>query len=200
MNTSVELLDAERSIVTIIDFQGKLMDMIERQQLVVNAAVRLIKLAEIFGVPVVLTEQYPEGLGKTHPVVREAFEALAVPKTEISKTSFGCWGDPAFREAIARHLPGVPAERRQVVVAGIEAHICVMQTVVEMIRAGHQMHLCWEAISGRGEEYRRHALDRMQQAGAQLTNHESVAFEWARQKDHPGFRGMNRLLRDGQLI
>jgi nicotinamidase-related amidase len=86
------------------------------------------------------------------------------------------------------------------VVAGIEAHICVMATVIEMLRAGSQVHLCWECVSGRGEEYRRHALDRMAQAGAVLTNHESVAFEWARDKNHPGFRAMNELLREGQLV
>ncbi|NJN64792.1 MAG: isochorismatase family protein [Acidobacteria bacterium] len=195
----VEVLDSSRSVVTVIDFQGKLMDMIVRPRLVVEASIRLMKLAEIFRVPVVLTEQYPEGLGKTHPEVRAAFEALTTPKAELAKISFGCCGDPGFENAIAQVRPGVPAGQRQIVVAGIEAHICVMQTVLELLRTGHQVHLCWEAISGRGEEYRRHALDRMEQAGAQLTNHESVAFEWARDKDHEGFRAMNRLLREGQL-
>ena len=100
---------------------------------------------------------------------------------------------------LAALLPGVEPSRRQVVVAGIEAHICVMQTVLEMLRQGNQVHLCWECVSGRGEEYRRHALERMQQAGAQLTNHESVGFEWARDKDHAGFRQMNRVFREGQI-
>jgi nicotinamidase-related amidase len=112
--------------------------------------------------------------------------------------SFGCCGDPAFGRALDELLPGLPPERRQVVVAGIEAHVCVMQTVIELLRSGSQVHVCWECVSGRGEEYRRHALERMQQAGAVITNHESVAFEWARSKDHPAFRAMNRLLREGQ--
>ena len=85
------------------------------------------------------------------------------------------------------------------VVAGIEAHVCVMQTVIELLRTGHQVHLCWECVSGRGEEYRRHALERMRDAGAWITNHESVGFEWARTKDHESFRALNELLRPGQL-
>lgn len=194
----VELLDVERSVVVVIDEQGKLMEMIHRPKLVIVSTIRLLKLAEIFGVPVLLTEQYPEGLGPTHPEVRAAFNALSVPKETLSKTSFGCCGDAGFERMLSQLRPGVPPDRRQVVVAGIEAHVCVMQTVLELLRAGSQAHLCWECISGRGEEYRRHALDRMQQAGAQLTNHESVGFEWARHKDHEGFREMNRLFREGQ--
>jgi hypothetical protein len=74
-----------------------------------------------------------------------------------------------------------------------------MQTVLELLRHGNQVHLCWECISGRGAEYRRHALDRMMQAGAVLTNHESVGFEWARHKDHPQFKALSNLLKEGQL-
>ena len=87
----------------------------------------------------------------------------------------------------------------QVVVAGIEAHVCIMQTVMELLKAGSGVHLCWECISGRGEEYRHHALDRMAQAGAAITNHESVGFEWARDKDHPQFKAMSNLFKEGQF-
>jgi nicotinamidase-related amidase len=196
---SSELLDLERSVVVVIDLQGKLMDMIHRPRLVIDATRRLMRLAEIFHVPVLLTEQYPAGLGGTHPEVQEVFEGLSVPKDYLSKNAFGCCGDPGYERKLSSLLPGVEPSKRQVVVAGIEAHICVMQTVLEMLRQGNQVHLCWECVSGRGEEYRRHALDRMQQAGAQLTNHESVGFEWARDKDHAGFRQMNRLFREGQI-
>jgi len=194
-----ELLELDRSAVVVIDLQGKLIEMAYRSELVVAATQRLMRLAEIYERPVILTEQYPEGLGATHPDVRALFDALNTPKHYVRKTAFGCCGEPDFHAAIDASLPDVPPERRQIVVAGIEAHVCVMQTVIELLRAGSQVHLCWECISGRGEEYRRHALERMQQAGACLTNHESVGFEWARHKDHAGFRAMNRLLREGQL-
>jgi nicotinamidase-related amidase len=196
----MELLDAGRSIVLIIDLQGKLMEMIERPGLVIAATKRLLSLAGLFGIPVVMTEQYPRGLGPTHPEVRASFDALTAPKRFLDKTSFGCCGDPAFEALLRDSRPDVSPERRQLVVAGIEAHICVMQTTLELLRQRSQVFLCWECISSRGAEYRRHALERMTQAGAVITNHESVAFEWARDKNHRCFRQMSALLREGQLV
>lgn len=195
----MELLDVERSIVVVIDLQGKLMEMAYRSDMVVRSTSRLLRLADLFRVPVVLTEQYPRGLGPTDPRVREVFDGLAVDKRFMEKVSFGCCGDPQFERLLGELRPGLAPNRRQVVVAGIEAQVCVMQTVVELLRSGQQVHLCWECVSGRGEEYRRHALERMAQAGAVLTNHESVAFEWARDKNHPAFRGMSALLKEGQI-
>jgi nicotinamidase-related amidase len=195
----MELVNADRSIVLIIDLQGRLMEMVDRPGLVVAATKRLLKLADLFEVPVALTEQYPRGLGTTHAEVRAAFDAITVPKRHMEKTSFGCCGDPDFEKMLPEVRPGLAAAQRQIVVAGIEAHICVMQTVLELLRQGSQVYLCWECISGRGAEYRRHALDRMVQAGAALTNHESVAFEWARDKNHPQFREMSTLFKEGQL-
>jgi nicotinamidase-related amidase len=197
--TEMELLDAGRSAVVVIDLQGRLMEMVERPRLLIAATVRLLRLADLVGVPVILTEQYPRGLGPTHPEVRAAFDSLRVPKRFVEKTSFGCCGDPGFESGLSELLPGLPRSKRQLVVAGIEAHVCVMQTVLELLRQGSQVHLCWECVSGRGEEYRRLALGRMQQAGAVLTNHESAVFEWMRTKDHPAFKAVNAVLREGQL-
>ncbi len=193
----MELLDSGRGVLVVIDLQGKLMDVIHRPRLVVEATLRLMKLAELFGVPVVLTEQYPRGLGPTQPEIRAGFDALTVPKRYVDKTAFGCCGEPAFLRALDELRPRARAPR-QVVVAGIEAHVCVLQTVVELIHHGNQVHVSWDAVSGRGEEYRRHALERMAAAGAAITNHESVGFEWARDKNHPKFRELSALLKDGQ--
>jgi nicotinamidase-related amidase len=195
----MELLDVNRSIVVIIDLQGKLMEMIERPALVVAATVRLLKLSALFEVPVIMTEQYPQGLGGTHPDVRAAFDGLAIPRRFMQKTSFGCCGDPNFERLMREVRPGLEPSQRQIVVAGIEAHVCVMQTVIELLEQGNQIYLCWECISGRGAEYRRHALERMVQAGAVLTNHESVGFEWARDKNHSNFKAMSALFKEGQL-
>jgi hypothetical protein len=76
----------------------------------------------------------------------------------------------------------------------------VTQTVLELLARGADCHVCWECVSGRGAEYREWALARMQQAGAVITNHESVGFEWARSKDHPRFREMSQLFKEGQLV
>jgi nicotinamidase-related amidase len=175
------------------------MEMAHKKDRVIAATIRLMKIADIFGVPVVLTEQYPQGLGTTHPDVRAVYETLTTPKRFVEKVSFGCCGEASFGTALDELMPDTPSGRRQVVVAGIEAHVCVLQTVVELLREGSQVHLCWECVSGRGKKYRKNALRRMQQAGAVLTNHESVGFEWARHKDHAGFKALNRLLREGQL-
>jgi isochorismate hydrolase len=196
---ATELLDVSRSVLSVIDLQGKLMEMIHRPRFVIDASIRLLKLAEMFRVPVILTEQYPEGLGGTHPEVRAVFDSLTTWKRLLPKTSFGCCGDPSYLDALAEARPGLAPNRLQVVVAGIEAHVCVMQTVLPLLRRDVGAFLCWEAISGRGEEYRRHALDRMAAAGAVLTNHESVGFEWARDKSHACFKPMSRLFREGQL-
>ncbi len=195
----MELLDVNRSTVLVIDLQGKLMEMIERPGLVIAATRRLMKLADMFEVPVVLTEQYPRGLGATHPDVRASYDELKVARRYLDKTSFGCCGDAGFETALQEVRPGLNATRRQLVVAGIEAHICVMQTVMELLKQGSQVHLCWECVSSRGAEYRRHALERMLQAGAVITNHESVAFEWARDKNHPQFKAFSALFKEGQL-
>lgn len=194
----MELARSDRSIVVVIDLQGKLMSLIHRPAMVIAATRRLLRIAELFEVPVLLSEQYPQGLGRTHPEVLEVFEALESPKRLLEKVSFGCCGDPRFEEILCELRPGLAPAQRQLIVGGIEAHICVMQTVLESLRAKSGVQLCWECVSGRGEEYRRWALERMQQAGAQVTNHESVAFEWAGDKNHPRFKAVSRLLKEGQ--
>ena len=192
------LLDASRSLLVVIDLQGKLVQLVHRPQRVLETTRRLLAFADLFQVPVVLTEQYPKGIGATDPWIRAAFDALATPTFFLEKTAFGCVGDAGFEPLLQAARPGLAPDQRQVVVAGIEAHVCVMQTVLALLAQGSEVHVCWDAVSGRGEEYRRHALDRMAAAGATLTNHESVAFEWARTKDHPAFKAVSTILKGGQ--
>jgi nicotinamidase-related amidase len=183
----------------IIDLQGKLVHMVHRPGLVLEASRRLLRLADLFQVPVVLTEQYPKGIGPTESSVRAFFDGLNTPTFFLEKTAFSCCGEAGFEAALQQARPGLTPGRRQVVIAGIEAHVCVLQTVLELLASGHEVHVCWDAVSGRGEEYRQHALDRMAAAGATLTNHESVAFEWARDKNHPQFKALSALMKEGQL-
>lgn len=191
----MSLLDASRSTLLLIDLQGKLVHAVHRSAMVLDIAGRLVQLADLFAVPVILSEQYPKGLGPTDPGLMERVGALAAPALRLVKDRFSCCGDPAFAELLARARPGLPPDRHQLVVAGIEAHVCVLQTVLELRAAGHPVHVCWDAVSGRGEEYRAHALERMAAAGAVITNHESVGFEWARHKDHPAFKAMSALFK-----
>ena len=192
------LLDSSRSTLVVIDFQGKLVQMVHRPALALEATRRLMRLADLFAVPVILTEQYPKGIGPTEESIRAAYDALTTPKFFLEKTAFGCCGDVGFEGLLQQARPGLAPGRRQIVIAGMETHVCVMQTVLELLGSGHEVHLCWDAVSGRGEEYRKHALDRMAAAGATITNHESVAFEWARDKNHPQFKALSALMKEGQ--
>jgi nicotinamidase-related amidase len=192
----MELLDANRSLLLVIDLQGKLMEMVHRYAMIRAAAVRLIKLAGMHKVPVLLTEQYPRGLGPTHPDVRAAYDACPSEKRFLDKTSFGCGGDPQFLPLMKELRPGLEPKNMQIVVTGIEAHICVMQTVTALRQWGFVPYLCWDAISARGEEYCRHALERMAADGAVITNHESVGFEWTRDKNHACFKEMSNLFKE----
>jgi nicotinamidase-related amidase len=192
------LLDPARSILLVIDLQGKLVHQVHRAEALLETTKRLLTFADLFQVPAILTEQYPKGLGPTEPGIRAAFDALKAPAFFLEKTAFGCTGDAGFKGLLAKAHPSLAPDRRQIVVAGIEAHVCVMQTVLDLLDQGHEVHLCWDAVSGRGETYRAHALERMAQAGAILTNHESVAFEWARHKDHPAFKAVSTVLKAGQ--
>ena len=192
------MLEVDRCALVVIDIQGKLAQLMYRKEALFENAQKLIKGAQILEVPILVTEQYPKGLGPTHPEVMAGFEALSVPKRSLAKTAFGCCGEPAFLKALDELRPRLRSGPRQVVVAGIETHVCVMQTVLELIHWGNQAHVSWDAVSGRGEEHRRHALERMASAGAVITNHESVGFEWARDKNHPRFKDLSNLLKDGQ--
>ncbi len=195
-------LDQERAVVVVIDMQGRLVDLMHRPRMIIDGTARLLRLAQMFDLPVIVTEQYPQGLGSTREelaAVIEETDPEGSRTSRVVKDSFGCCGEPAFEEALAAARPGLEPGNQQVVVAGIEAHICVVQTVLDLISRGTDVHVCWDCTSSRGEEYRRHALERMGAAGAQITNHESVAFELARDKNHPRFKGVNRLLREGQI-
>ena len=192
------ILDPARSILLLIDLQGKLVHQVHRPALVLEASRRLMTFADLFSVPVVLTEQYSKGIGPTEAGLKAQFDRLATPTFRLEKTAFSCCGDPAFHGLLDQARPGLAQHRRQIVVGGIEAHVCVAQTVLELLQEGCEVHVCWDAVSGRGEEYRRFAIERMAAAGATITNHESVAFEWAQSKDNPGFKTLSALLKEGQ--
>jgi len=203
LSRTLPVLDRDRAIVLVIDLQGRLVDLMDRPRMVIDGVSRLLRLAQLFDLPVIVTEQYPKGLGPTRDEVEAVIAETdpdGVRTFRVEKDSFGCCGVPAFEQALLAARPGLAPSGRQVVVAGIETHICVVQTVLDLLARGTDVHVCWDCTSSRGAEYRRHALDRMNTVGAQITNHESVAFELARDKNHPQFRGVNRLLREGQIV
>lgn len=149
---------------------------------VVARAVRLAEAAGLLGVPICATEQYPDGLGPT------VSPLAAHPQLVLAKTSFSAVDDPGF----ATLLPPGTAE---VVVAGCEAHVCVLQTVLGLLAADHRVVVVADAVGSRDPRDKAAALDRARRHGAEVVTSEMVLFEWLRDSRHPRFREVHALLR-----
>jgi len=198
-----ELCSAGNAILLVIDVQGKLVDMVHQSEQLKTIVGKMLRLAELFQVPVVMTEQYPKGLGPTVPRLRARFDELTTPKHLFAKSAFGCCGEPGFNvllEGVAEQVRGRRAGdvRRpvDVVVAGMETHICVQQTVLDLLGHGYRVVVLADGVSGRVPQYHQLALDRFRGCGALITCYESVAFEWARTKDHACFKAMSAIIKE----
>ncbi|WP_294931581.1 isochorismatase family protein [uncultured Paracoccus sp.] len=173
-------IDPDNSVLMLIDFQQRLMPAIDRAQDRIANAARLLAAARLLSLPAVHTEQNPRGLGPTVPELAPEGPALA-------KMSF----DALAEDHIAQALPPSAA----LVVAGCEAHICVMQTVLAALRQGRRVHVVADAVGSRSPENHAAALARMAAAGADVVTVEMVLFEWLRSAGHPAFRQVAALIR-----
>jgi nicotinamidase-related amidase len=176
------LLTAEDAVLLLIDLQQRLVPAIHDGDEVVARAVRLAEAARLLEVPVRATEQYPAGLGPTVPPL------AGYPQAVMSKTTFSAAEDPGLAELL-------PAGAGQIVVAGCEAHVCVMQTVLGLLASGRRVVLAADATGSRDPADRAVALDRARQHGAEIVTSEMVLFEWLRDSRHPKFRDVQKLLR-----
>lgn len=185
---SASKCDAGQSVLVVIDLQQRLGDAMPGKVLnrVILNSTLLAKAAGLLDLPVLHTEQYPRGLGATHPTVGDA---LPVTTRTFTKTVFSCAGVPEFMAALAA------TSRRQVVLAGMEAHICVLQTAFDLRAAGCEVFVVEDAICSRRLENYQNALDRLRQCGVQVVSAESVVFEWMRDATHPHFKTIQALLR-----
>jgi nicotinamidase-related amidase len=162
------VLDRGKALLLAVDFQVKLLPFTRDAEGVVARTVRLIRGTHLLGLPILVTEQYPQGLGATDPRLVEAFGADYEP---IVKATMSCMGDAGFREALAA------TGRRQVVLCGIEAHVCVHQTAVDLVAAGYEVNLAADCVSSRRERDVEIALRRAAQSGVLLSTHEMSVFE-----------------------
>ena len=174
-----DVLRRERTALVVVDLQEKLLPAIADRERVLRNGLLLLRMAHELELPVVLTTQYEKGLGPTVPEVRE----LAPCVTPVDKVAFGCFGSDAFRERLAG-LPG----RDQLLVAGIEAHICVAQTALGALGAGYQVHVAADAVGSRGAENRQIGLRRMERAGAVLSSAEMALYELLARSDGAAFK------------
>ena len=146
----------------------------------------LLEAAGLLNIPVLLTEQYPKGLGATDGSI-----AIRLPEGSqvFEKTGFSCCLAEDFSAALEN------SGRKQLILTGVEAHVCILQTALELLHNGYQVYVVEDAICSRKAEHKLYALQRMQQQGITLINYESVLFEWLRDASHPNFRTISGLIR-----
>ncbi len=172
------LIEAERSCLLIVDVQAKLLPAMAAPEAVVANAAILMKAAARLEIPLLVSEQYPKGLGPTVPELAELAPAEAV----VEKVHFSCLGDGHYSRRFQE------LGRTQAVIAGIEAHVCVLQTAMELIGDGHQVFIVGDAVSSRRADNASAALARLGAAGAAIVTAEMVIFEWLGRAGTPEFK------------
>ena len=175
-------LDVSRAFVLAVDLQQKLVPLIRHHERVIAAIGKLLDGARVFQLPVLVTEQYPKGLGPTVKVLRDVLDASAA--TVLEKPTFSAWAHPAVREAI------LAVDRPQVIMVGVEAHVCIQQTALDLISRDYDVFICADAVGSRSSMDYDRALERMRHDGAFVTTVESVLFELCNRCDTPQFKAL----------
>lgn len=175
------LMRADRCVLLLVDLQERLQPAILDAALVLEAAVWLTHVAQRLEVPVICSEQYPQGLGPTMPVLR----GLLPDECIVEKIHFSAVPEQRLLQA-----PG--GDRAQFVVAGTEAHVCVQQTVLDLLAIGRRVFVVEEAVGSRRSADKALALARMRAHGADIVSREMVAFEWLREAGTDIFRAVSR--------
>ena len=179
------MLNTEHTMLLVIDVQGKLADLAWRSESIQKNIRILIEGMNVLGVPVVATEQYPKGLGPTVPAIADLFGNAPV----IEKSSFSCCGEFAFEKKM------LEMHKTDVIVCGIETHVCVYQTTRDLLGLGYNVHLVTDAVSSRTEENWRLGVDACSALGARKTGTEMVLFELLQQSGTGQFKAISKLVK-----
>ena len=188
MNTTCLLCKVDDSCLLVIDIQtrltatmpGKVLDRLKK-----NSSL-LIKAAGILSVPVLATQQYPQGLG---PIDSQISAALPPDCRHFEKTSFSCASAGEFMQELTK------IGKKQIILTGIEAHVCVLQTAIDLKNAGYEVFVVIDAVCSRQRENYENAILRLQQAGIVTCNTESVIFEWLRDARHEHFKNLMTMVK-----
>lgn len=199
------LLDASQSQLVLVDYQPRLMAVIHESALVQANALRLAQAARLLEVPTWGTEQNASKLGDNPPQLRElCSKTLSKMHFSAVEEGLGEWLRPPPKapqgnaRSLPRHLqkPANPvAERNSIVIAGCEAHICLLQTALDLLEDEYEVWVVTDACGSRTERSRDAAFDRLAGAGAELVTTEMVAFEWLRSAEHPAFKAVQTLVK-----
>ena len=173
------LLGKNGTVFVLIDVQDTLLKKCREWERVIDRSVVFIKFCHVVDIPIVATEQYPKGLGRTNLEVAEAAGTEFLPKT-----TFNCFGEPAFVKVVEDLAP------KTLVLAGIEAHVCILQTALDALDRGYKVHVMADAVSSRADWMAENGLARMVQAGVVVSNTESAMFEIVGDSADPLFKRM----------
>lgn len=181
----MSLLDSQNTLILLIDFQPKIIKA-TKDKTILDYAKKLVKAASLLDIPIIVTEQYPTGLGDTE----QSLEYLFPEETKIvPKTAFSALKEPGFSELLREY------NRKQVVICGVEAHICVYQTAVDLVRRGFDVHFVREASASRSEYEFLSAIEQMRRENIAISTLETVLFELLEDSKHPQFREVQKLIK-----
>ena len=179
------MFSPEKAILLVIDIQGKLARLMHKGRELFQNVATLIQSASILEMPVIITEQVPEKLGKTIPEITK-FMKFYQP---ITKSSFSCCGEDAF----VKELESL--DRKQVIVTGIETHVCVYQTVSDLMEKNYQVQVVGDAVSSRTQDNKHFGLERIRSMGGSITSTEMIICELLKTCEHPQFREVVKLIK-----
>ena len=179
------LMNADGACLMIVDVQQRLLTAMDSPRAVMSGCTLMMKAADVMNVPIVVTEQYPEGLGPTVEPLAE----LAPEDAFFSKVHFSSTKNTAIMGKIKTLNP------RQIMIAGIEAHVCVLQTTLGLLEAGFDCFVAGDATSSRKSANHAAGMARLREAGAEIVTSEMVVFEWLEKAGTPEFRELSRLLK-----
>ena len=179
------LLTRDGTVLVVIDVQEKLFVKMEEKERIAENICKLIQFSDVLKIPIILTEQYPKGLGPTITEVRELTSSIK----PIEKVEFSCLASSAFKERLAE------IHARNLVLTGIEAHICVAQTAIEALTNGYRVYVVSDAISSRRREDRTVAIERMRQQGVTIVTSEMLMYEILRKAGTPEFKKILELIK-----
>lgn len=178
-------INKEEAVLVLVDYQERLMPaMVDKEALEENV-VKLAMGCGILGLPILVTQQYTRGLGETVEAIKEAVDDFS----PIEKTSFSCYGEPAFVEALEA------TGRKTVVLAGIETHVCVLQTALDLLEQGYRVFLPADCVSSRKLSDKNYGEVRMGSAGVTITSCESVLFELVKDAKNENFKAISILVK-----
>lgn len=181
----MSLLTKNDTAFVAIDFQEKLMPAMNNKERLEEQTVKLAKGMKAFNIPTIVTQQYTKGLGATIPSIAEVLDNADY----VEKTSFSCMANEEFVAKLQEF------NKKNVVVCGIETHICVQQTVLQLLEKGYNVYLVVDCVSSRTEEDRMWGITRMGEAGAVITTYEAVLYEILRDAKAEEFKAISRIVK-----